>query len=142
MFSLFVYSASLVTQTSISLHYWNWQMFVIFHKLIHYNLQDGGYLVMWSVFQPPVYVTHTNIIHARANATSTERVLMVLLILAFNRIISFIELFTYLNNYLQTKGDRITKDTINYHLHKCARFLNKKLYNTAYAFDWLSERLK
>ena len=52
---------------------------VNFHEF-HYNLQAGGHLVMWSVFQPPAvcYICtcflHTNSIHASANARSTERV--------------------------------------------------------------------
>ena len=49
------YSASSVIWTSIiqTLVYPNSQKFVNFHEF-HYNLQDGGHLVMWSVFQPPV----------------------------------------------------------------------------------------
>ena len=81
----------LVIQTSI-IQILVSQKLVIFHEF-HYDLQDGGLLVMQYAFQPPVcylFLPTNKVFNSSANARSTERVYMVLLTLVFTRIISVI----------------------------------------------------
>ena len=84
---------------------WVWIWIICTNMYFSYK-QDGGHLVMWSVF-PSLCFLHTAVFML-VIMLEVQNSVMVLLILAF-RIISVV--FTYPNN-LQIIGVRITEDAL------------------------------
>ena len=84
----------------------NSQKFVNFHEF-HYNLQDGGHLVIWSVFQPYyLYVTcflHTNKVFMLVLMLEVQKDIMILVFRIIS-VIRTINLSEHLGTTSRPKG--------------------------------------